>query len=160
MAEAQGKTVDELLDEMKAEFEDPTKLAAMLNTPPPSETSMRVALVLLSLSDYARNGWAACYNWTVGLVGAPKPYHWTTTPPNGPALTRVLYDVHGHQVMEDGCFNADPHAGNVMICDDGRLGLIDYGNTPTLTKEERLDVARLVVSIETEVLLLLKCSPA
>ena len=78
------------------------------------------------------------------------PYHWTTTPPNGPALTRVLYDVHGHQVLEDGRFNADPHAGNVMICDDGRLGLIDYGNTPTLTLEERLDVARLVVALDNK----------
>jgi hypothetical protein len=98
MAEAQGKTVAELMDEMKAEFEDPAKLTAMLNTPPPSETAVRVGIFLLGVKDCVRNGWAALYNYTVGLVAKPMAYHWTTTPPNGPALTRVLYDVHGHQV--------------------------------------------------------------
>ena len=149
LAAAEGKTVDALMDDMRAEFEDPVKLAKMLNTPPPSEAQVRVGLLILGARDYARNAAAACYNYSFGWFGAAaKEYRWTTTPPNGPALTRVLYQVHGHQVMEDGRFNADPHAGNVMICDDGRLGLIDYGNTPTLTKDERLDVARLIVALD------------
>lgn len=56
--------------------------------------------------------------------------------------------INSHQILEDGVFNADPHAGNVMLCDDGRLGLIDYGNTPTLTPEERIDIARLIVALD------------
>ena len=30
------------------------------------------------------------------------------------------------QVLIDGCFNADPHPGNIL-CADGKLALIDYG---------------------------------
>ena len=30
------------------------------------------------------------------------------------------------------------------------MGLIDYGNTPTLTKEERLDIARLIVALDNK----------
>ena len=79
---------------------------------------------------------AFTYNYTLGLggiLGAPIDYKYTATPVNGPTITKLLYEVHGHQILNDGVFNADPHAGNVMICNDGRLGLIDYGNAPTLT---------------------------
>lgn len=27
----------------------------------------------------------------------------------------------------DGVFHADPHAGNLLLLSDGRLGLIDFG---------------------------------
>lgn len=29
--------------------------------------------------------------------------------------------------LVDGVFHADPHAGNLLLLDDGRLGLIDFG---------------------------------
>ena len=38
----------------------------------------------------------------------------------------------------DGVFNADPHAGNFLLLDDGRVGLIDFGATKRLTRGERL----------------------
>ena len=31
------------------------------------------------------------------------------------------------QVFEHGFYNYDPHAGNVIVMPDGRLGLVDYG---------------------------------
>jgi len=31
------------------------------------------------------------------------------------------------QVLEHGCFNCDPHPGNLMLMPDGRLALIDFG---------------------------------
>merc|ERR1740130_407714 len=30
-----------------------------------------------------------------------------------------LMSLHGQQVLQDGCFNADPHPGNVMLLEDG-----------------------------------------
>lgn len=95
MAQAQGKTVEALMDEMKSQFEDPDKLRALLNTPPPSETSVRLGLALLTLCDWVRNVAVFGYNYTVGLLGDDMAYEWTTIPPNGPRLTRILYDVHG-----------------------------------------------------------------
>ena len=34
--------------------------------------------------------------------------------------------IHGIQLFKNGCFNADPHAGNFMLLPDDRIGLIDY----------------------------------
>eukprot|EP00947_MAST-08B_sp_MAST-8B-sp1_P003688 g3688.t1 len=157
MAKAQGKTAAALVAEMEAEFSDPGKLREFMNRPPPSPTAVYLGLCYLSLRDYVRNAAAWTYNHTVGLggvVGAPIAYEWSAVPPNGPAITRLLYDIHGHQVFEDGQFNADPHAGNVMLCDDdaadrgGQVALIDYGNAPKLTLEERLDIARFIVALD------------
>jgi ubiquinone biosynthesis protein len=55
------------------------------------------------------------------------------------ALTEILA-----QVFEDGRFHADPHAGNLLVLDDGRLGLIDLGLTGELSPEERRLIARAV----------------
>ena len=35
-----------------------------------------------------------------------------------------------------------------MICDDGRLGLIDYGNVPTLTLKQRVKIAKFLLALE------------
>jgi len=43
----------------------------------------------------------------------------------------TLFDVHGHQIFNLGCFNADAHPGNILVLDEDterpRLGLIDFG---------------------------------
>jgi ubiquinone biosynthesis protein len=53
------------------------------------------------------------------------------------ALEEIL-----RQIFEDGRFHADPHAGNLLVLPDGRLGLIDLGLTGELTREDRRRVAR------------------
>jgi aarF domain-containing kinase len=60
---------------------------------------------------------------------------------------KLLVDVHGKQIFEDGIFNGDCHFGNVLRLDDGRLGLIDYGQTRRLTDEERIKLSRIVAAI-------------
>ena len=42
-----------------------------------------------------------------------------------------------HQVLIDGFFHADPHAGNVLIAPDGRLCFLDWGLTGHLTRRLR-----------------------
>ena len=61
---------------------------------------------------------------------------------------KLLLDVHGHQVFFDGCFNGDPHPGNILKMPDGRLGLIDYGQCKVLRRSERLGLARIVAAIK------------
>lgn len=41
------------------------------------------------------------------------------------------------QMVVDGHFHADPHPGNVMVLDDGSLGLIDFGATGRLDHLEQ-----------------------
>merc|ERR1719343_1302872 len=56
---------------------------------------------------------------------------------NGYRTARLLFEVHGHEIFQNGLFNSDPHAGNVLVLSDGRLGLIDYGGVARLTTEQR-----------------------
>lgn len=59
----------------------------------------------------------------------------------------LLVDVTGYQIMNDGCFNGDPHPGNVLQLKSGKLGLIDYGQTRRLAKQDRLAIARIVAAL-------------
>jgi ubiquinone biosynthesis protein len=43
-----------------------------------------------------------------------------------PAMARRLLAFLLRQMLLDGVFHADPHAGNVFILDDGRIGLLDF----------------------------------
>eukprot|EP00521_Asterionellopsis_glacialis_P015007 CAMPEP_0195309038 /NCGR_PEP_ID=MMETSP0707-20130614/38535_1 /TAXON_ID=33640 /ORGANISM="Asterionellopsis glacialis, Strain CCMP134" /LENGTH=781 /DNA_ID=CAMNT_0040373333 /DNA_START=574 /DNA_END=2919 /DNA_ORIENTATION=- len=56
----------------------------------------------------------------------------------------LLLDVSGYQIFIDGCFNGDPHPGNVMELNDGRLGLLDYGQCRRLEEYERIALAQIV----------------
>jgi len=55
------------------------------------------------------------------------------------ALTEIL-----RQVFEDGSFHADPHAGNLLVLEDGRLGIIDLGLTGELSADDRRRIVRAV----------------
>jgi len=55
------------------------------------------------------------------------------------ALEEIL-----RQIFEDGRFHADPHAGNLLILEDGRLGLVDLGLTGELAHDDRRKIARAV----------------
>ncbi len=48
------------------------------------------------------------------------------------------------QVFEDGRFHADPHGGNLLWLEDGRIGLIDLGTVGTLDRDARRQIARAV----------------
>ena len=54
-------------------------------------------------------------------------------------------------MLVDGCFNADPHPGNLLLLEDGRIGLIDFGQTKRIDRETRLGLARLIVALVPEV---------
>lgn len=79
--------------------------------------------------------------WTKARVHAPL---------NGFRLARLLYEVHGHQIFQNGLFNSDPHAGNVLMMPDGKLGLLDYGAVMRLTERQRTNLAHLLVAIADE----------
>lgn len=69
----------------------------------------------------------------------------------------ALLDVHGYQILNQGLFNADPHPGNILIVQDDnnstatpKIGLIDYGQCKRLTPEERVQIAKLILSVANE----------
>ena len=45
----------------------------------------------------------------------------------GRKLLAALTEAFGLTILEGGFFHADPHPGNIFVLDDGRVGLIDFG---------------------------------
>ena len=52
---------------------------------------------------------------------------------DGAALAEDLYAAYLKQVLVDGMFHADPHPGNLLLTDDGRLALLDLGMVARVT---------------------------
>lgn len=51
-----------------------------------------------------------------------------------------------HQILINGYFHADPHAGNVRLLTDGRLCLLDWGMTGQLTQRMRYGLVELFIA--------------
>jgi ubiquinone biosynthesis protein len=67
---------------------------------------------------------------------------------NGQELARSLLHCLLRQVMRNGVFHADPHPGNVMLLDDGTLGLLDFGSVGRLAGSLRAGLQNLLVAID------------
>jgi ubiquinone biosynthesis protein len=52
-----------------------------------------------------------------------------------------------HQILEDGFFHADPHPGNVLITEDERICLVDWGMTGRLSERDRYGLIYLLKSV-------------
>ena len=50
-------------------------------------------------------------------------------------------------IFEEGLFHADPHPGNVFVLHDGRLSLLDFGNTGELDEPMRESLALLLDAV-------------
>ena len=51
------------------------------------------------------------------------------------------------QVFELGLFHADPHAGNLILMDDGSVGLFDWGLSGELLESDRVHIAAILKAI-------------
>ena len=58
--------------------------------------------------------------------------------------TRLLADM----VFEHGFFHADPHPGNFLIEESGRIGLLDYGMVGTVDERSREHLAMLLAAFD------------
>jgi len=101
-----------------------------------------------------KNTAALLHNYSLGwLPGvATKPIETAATlPMNHAKLIDDLLYIHGHEVLVDGCFNGDPHPGNILLLgvDTGKpqLGLIDYGQVKRMPREMRLLMCKLIIAL-------------
>ena len=60
-------------------------------------------------------------------------------------VNEVVYSAF-KQVLVDGVFHGDPHAGNLLYGEDGRLCMIDLGMVGRVTPEQRDDIVTLAVA--------------
>ncbi len=66
------------------------------------------------------------------------------------AMTRsanILVRLMLQTIFEEGLFHADPHPGNVFVLPDGRLSLLDFGNTGELDEPMRESLILLLGAV-------------
>lgn len=59
-------------------------------------------------------------------------------------LARTGAGIVLKMVLEDGCFHADPHPGNIFYLRDGRIAIIDFGMVGRISEQRRQQVAQLL----------------
>jgi ubiquinone biosynthesis protein len=62
-------------------------------------------------------------------------------------LARQFFSAYVHQVVVEGVYHADPHSGNVLITDDGRLALLDFGLLGRLDDDTRRGLSLLLLAL-------------
>ncbi|HEX6702391.1 MAG TPA: AarF/UbiB family protein [Gaiellaceae bacterium] len=62
-------------------------------------------------------------------------------------LARTFFRAYVHQVTSAGVYHADPHRGNVLLTEDGRLALLDFGLLGRLADDTRRNLALLLLAM-------------
>jgi ubiquinone biosynthesis protein len=62
-------------------------------------------------------------------------------------IAKVGADAVLRMVLAEGFFHADPHPGNVLLLDDGRLGLLDFGMVGRLSESRRMEFIQLLFGV-------------
>eukprot|EP00814_Leptocylindrus_danicus_P010411 CAMPEP_0116044340 /NCGR_PEP_ID=MMETSP0321-20121206/26942_1 /TAXON_ID=163516 /ORGANISM="Leptocylindrus danicus var. danicus, Strain B650" /LENGTH=430 /DNA_ID=CAMNT_0003525419 /DNA_START=17 /DNA_END=1310 /DNA_ORIENTATION=- len=65
----------------------------------------------------------------------------------GRKLLRALTYVFGRSILETGFFHADPHPGNIFVLDDGRIGLIDFGQVKQISGRRRETFSKVMLAL-------------
>jgi predicted unusual protein kinase regulating ubiquinone biosynthesis (AarF/ABC1/UbiB family) len=66
---------------------------------------------------------------------------------DGAPLAEELCRAYLRQILVDGFFHADPHPGNVLLTDDGRIALIDLGMVGQMAPAMQEDLLKLVLAV-------------
>lgn len=66
---------------------------------------------------------------------------------DGSVLADELFRAYLDQVLVHGLFNTDPHPGNLLITDDRRLAILDFGQMATLAPDTQEQLLRLLLAL-------------
>ncbi|MEV1130163.1 AarF/UbiB family protein [Agromyces sp. NPDC049794] len=83
------------------------------------------------------------------LAAASSTLQTLTTAAQG-SIAEQLVDGVLQQVLVDGVFHADLHAGNIMVCSDGTVALIDFGSVGIVDREQRDLLAAFLAAFNAE----------
>jgi ubiquinone biosynthesis protein len=68
-------------------------------------------------------------------------------PDRAALLAREFFRAYVFQIVVEGVYHADPHHGNVLLTEDGRLALLDFGLLGRLDEDTRTGLALLLLAI-------------
>lgn len=63
------------------------------------------------------------------------------------ALSTTLCEAYLHQVFVAGSFHSDPHPGNLLLTEDGRIALLDLGMVSHIDPDLRPHLLRLLLAL-------------
>jgi len=66
------------------------------------------------------------------------------------ALATTIAQCWLKQIYIDGFFHGDPHPANIMVLDDGAIGLVDFGIAGRLSDNDRQNIINLFMDIMNE----------
>ena len=159
MAKQKGMTKKEFLKSEELKMKADVKIAADAGirslAPSISAETYDAYIKLQQGKWFAQNSSKIIYNWTLGWF---MPNYDTSgndkddviVPLNAARIIDELFEVHGHEIFIDGCFNADPHPGNILYA-NGKLALIDYGQVKRLTDDERMKLAKGTLLVQAAI---------
>lgn len=62
-------------------------------------------------------------------------------------LVEQLFHCYLRMILDDGVLHADPHPGNLLVTDDGRLALLDLGMVATVPQRVQSHVTKLLLAL-------------
>lgn len=62
-------------------------------------------------------------------------------------LAKVGFNAYIQQIFVDGFFHGDPHPGNLLVTEDGKVVFLDFGMVGILRPERRMIYTRILFSI-------------
>lgn len=63
------------------------------------------------------------------------------------ALARAMLECLLGQIMTSGVFHADPHPGNLLLLQDGRLGMLDFGSVGRIDRSLRSTLSNMLLAL-------------
>lgn len=66
---------------------------------------------------------------------------------NAQKIAKTLFEVYMDQFIHPGYFHADPHAGNILIQQDGMIAIIDFGMVSEVREQDIYYFKQLIRSI-------------
>jgi ubiquinone biosynthesis protein len=66
---------------------------------------------------------------------------------NQAELARSILQAYGMMIFQSDRFQADPHPGNLIAIEGGKLGLIDFGEVGSLDQSERSTLLRMMAAV-------------
>jgi ubiquinone biosynthesis protein len=67
--------------------------------------------------------------------------------PQAAQLARDGANAYLKMIFHHGFYHADPHPGNLLVTDDGKLGLLDFGMVGRISEQLREDIEAMLVAI-------------
>lgn len=64
-------------------------------------------------------------------------------------LSETIARVYLTMLFDEALFHADPHPGNLIVMDDGRLGILDFGMIGRIDENLRETIEEMLVAIST-----------